>query len=35
MISFIHYESEKRVYRFPIGNNLADARKELATYMGA
>ena len=26
MISFIHCGSEKRVYRFPSGNKLADAR---------
>ena len=25
MISFIHYGSEKRIYRFPSGNNLANA----------
>ena len=35
MISFIHCGSEKRVYRFPSGNKLADARKEAAIYMGA
>ena len=35
MISYIHYGSEKRVYRFPSGNKLADARKEVASYMGA
>ena len=35
MISFIHCGSEKRVYRFPKGNKLADARKEVASYMGA
>ena len=28
MISFIHCGSEKRVYMFPSGNKLADARKE-------
>ena len=28
MISFIHCGSEKRLYRFPTGNNLADARKD-------
>ena len=27
MISFIRSGSEKRVYRFPKGNKLADARK--------
>ena len=27
MISFIHCGSEKRVYRFPSGNKLADARE--------
>ena len=35
MISFTHCGSEKRVYRFPSGNKLADARKEMANYMGA
>ena len=35
MISFIHCGSEKRVYRFPSGNKSADARKEMASYMGA
>ena len=35
MISFIHCGSEKRVYRFPSGSKLADARKEVASYMGA
>ena len=35
MISFIHCGSEKRLYRFPSGNKLADARKEVASYMGA
>ena len=35
MISYIHYGSEKRVYRFSNGNKLADARKEMASYMGA
>ena len=34
MISFIHSGIEKRVYRFPSGNNLADAGKELTCYMG-
>ena len=34
MISFIHSGTEKRVYRFPSGNNLADAGKELTCYMG-
>ena len=34
MISFIHRGSEKRVYRFPSGNKLAGARKEVASYMG-
>ena len=28
MISIIHCGSEKRVYRFPSGNKLADAREE-------
>ena len=27
MISFIHCRSEKRVYRFPSGSKLADARE--------
>ena len=27
MISFIRYGYEKRVYRFPSGNQLADARE--------
>ena len=35
MISFIHCGSEKRAYMFPSGNKLADARKEVASYMGA
>ena len=35
MISFIHCGSEKRVYMFPSANKLADARKEVASYMGA
>ena len=35
MISFIHCGNENRVYMFPGGNKLADARKELASYMGA
>ena len=35
MINVIHCGSEKRVYRFPSGNKLADARKEVASYMGA
>ena len=26
MISFMHRGNEKRVYRFPSGNKLADAR---------
>ena len=30
MISFIHCGSEKKVYRFPSGNKLADASKEVA-----
>ena len=34
MISFLHFGSEKRVYAFPSGSKLADARKEMATYMG-
>ena len=28
MISFTHCGSEKRVYRFPSGNKLADASEE-------
>ena len=36
MISFIHCVSEKKVYKFPkSGNKLADARKEVASYMAA
>ena len=35
MTSFIHCGSEKTVYRFPSGNKLADARKEVPNYMGA
>ena len=35
MISFIHCGSEKRVHRFPSGNSLADASKEVAGYMDA
>ena len=35
MISFTHCGSEKSVYMFPNGNKLADARKEMASYMGA
>ena len=35
MISFIHCGSEKRVYIFPSGNKSANARKEVASYMGA
>ena len=35
MISFTHCGSEKRVYRFPSGNKLADAMKEVANYMDA
>ena len=37
MISFIYCRSEKRVYRFPSasGNKSADARKDVASYMGA
>ena len=31
MINVIHYVSEKRVYRFPSGSKLADARKEVAS----
>ena len=27
MINFIHFGSEKRVYRFPSDNKLADARE--------
>ena len=34
MISFIHCESEKRVHMFPSGSKLADARKEVASYLG-
>ena len=30
MISFIHCGSEKKVYRFPSGNKLLDARKKVA-----
>ena len=33
MISFIHCRSEKRVYMFPSGNKLADARKEVAIWV--
>ena len=33
MISFIHCGSEKRVYMFPSGNKLADARKEVAIWV--
>ena len=33
MISFICCESEKRVYRFPSGNKLADAMKWLAIWV--
>ena len=35
MISFIHCGSEKKVYRLPRANNLADAKKEVARYMVA
>ena len=35
MISFIQSGSEKRVYRFPSGNKLPDARKEIACYIGS
>ena len=35
MISFIHCGSEKGVHKFPSGNKLADARKEMASYMGS
>ena len=35
MISFIHCGSEKRVYMFLSGSKLADARKEVASYMSA
>ena len=35
MISFIHCGSEKRVYMFSGGSKSADARKEVASYMGA
>ena len=31
MISFIHCENEKRVYMFPSGKKLTDARKELTS----
>ena len=34
MINFIHCKNEKRIYRFPSGNNLAYTRKEVASYMG-
>ena len=34
-ISFIHCGSEKRVYMFPITKKSADAKKEVACYMGA
>ena len=34
MISFIHCGSGKIVYMFPSGNKSADARKEVASYMG-
>ena len=34
-ISFIHCGDEKMVYMFPSGNKLADARKQLASYMDA
>ena len=30
MIIFIHCGSKKRISRFPSGNKLADARKEVA-----
>ena len=35
MISLIHCGNEKKVYMFPSGKKLADAREEFATYMGA
>ena len=35
MISFIHCGSEKRVDMFPSSSKLANARKEVASYMGA
>ena len=35
MTSFIHCGSEKRVHMFPSANKSADARKEVASYMGA
>ena len=35
MISFVHCRSQKRIYRFPSDNKFADARKEVASYMGA
>ena len=34
MVSFNDHGSEKRVYRFPSDNNLADASKEVASYTG-
>ena len=35
MISFIPFGSEKTVYRFPSGNKLAHAKKDVASYTGA
>ena len=35
MISLIHCGSEKRLYMFPSENKLDDARKDVASYMGA
>ena len=34
MISFIPCGSEKRIYMFPSGHKLSDARKEVADFMG-
>ena len=35
MISFVYCGNEKRVYVFPSGKKLADARKDVSSYMGA
>ena len=35
MNSFMHCGNEKRVYMFSSANKLADARKELTSYMNA
>ena len=35
VLSTVDCGNEKRVYMFPSGNKLADARKELASNMGA